>query len=177
MKKSLSLIVAIVAWSLPMVVSGQTPLVSGARVRVTTSDTQETLVGTVAALKGDTLELADVDGGEGVAAMRSVPLGAVRSLDVSRGSKGRSGLFSLIGLGVGVVSALALCAGDNCSDDFTPNTAQSAAILGVVGAGVGALVGLAARHEVWEPVSTGGLRVAAAPVRGRGIAVALTLRF
>jgi hypothetical protein len=172
-----SLILAIVTVSLPMAVSGQTPLVSGARVRVTTSDTHETLVGTVAALQGDKLELAGVDGGAGVAVVRTLRLGVVRTVEVSRGSKGRSGLFSLVGFGVGAASALALCAGDECTGDFGPNTSQSAIFLGAVGAGVGALVGLAAKHEVWQPVSPATVRVAAAPLRGRGIALALTLHF
>jgi hypothetical protein len=77
------LTLAIVTLSLPMAASGQTPLVSGARVRVTTSDTHETVVGTVAALEGDKLELADVDGGPGIASMRSFRVGAVRTVEVS----------------------------------------------------------------------------------------------
>jgi hypothetical protein len=171
------LIAAIATFSLPMAVWGQTQLLSGARVRVTTSDTRETLVGKVAGIRESALELTDVKSSAEVTPVRSLPVGALATIEVSRGSKGRSGLFSLIGLGVGVGSALALCAGDQCRGDFGPNTSQSAILLGAFGAGLGALVGLVARHEVWEPVPKESLRVAIAPARGRGIAVALSVGF
>jgi hypothetical protein len=161
----------------PAVVKAQTPPASGTRVRVTISEPPHTIVGTVAALQGDTLELADLEGKTGVAATRSLPLDSVRAVEVSRGRKGRSGLFALIGLGVGAASAFILCANDECSGEFGPNTSESVVSLALFGAGVGALAGLAVRHEVWEPVSKGSLAVVAAPVRGRGFAVALKVQF
>lgn len=171
------LMAALVALSLPIGALGQTQLAPGARVRVRTSDTKETLVGTLSALHEGVLHLADARSDGAGASARRVALASVDRIEVSRGSKRRSGLFALIGAAGGVVWALAICKDNRCSGSFEPETSRVVFGLGIAGAGVGALVGLAVRHEAWEAVPKKNLSVAIGAVRGGGLAGAITVRF
>jgi hypothetical protein len=156
----------------------------GERVRVST-EAGATHVGLITALTPGAIELErDVDGRP-----ISVPTAWMTRLEVSR-EHSRAVRGALIGLGVGVVGALALChtGEDSCVyrhfnggvNDFTN---ELPFILGGVGAIAGALIGHREfKAERWEEVSLDGLQPGLVPwqvslVPGRYGGAALRISF
>jgi hypothetical protein len=99
----------------------------------------------------------------------------ITGLDVHRGRKSAAGKGALIGLGAGAVAGVTLgfaaCAGASgspCTDDTGEGSPVAfAAVLGatgaVLGAGIGALFGLAIGTDRWEAVPLEGIRVTFTP--------------
>jgi hypothetical protein len=65
----------------------------------------------------------------------------------------------------------------NCSTESRENCWGAAAMVAAVDAGIGALIGLAIKHDDWKRVSPRTFDVAVTPVRGRGVAVAVKMSF
>jgi hypothetical protein len=137
-------------------------------------------VGMVAALETDTLV---VQVGERADALQ-VPLADVTQLEVHRGQQSRADRGVLIGAGtgaaVGVITALALCAGDKCRLDASDLSGFVAVFFGVGGAGLGAWIGSAIGSDIqtdrWEEVPLDEIRIGPSPVTPDGVAISLFLR-
>ena len=170
---------AVTTWSCGGYVA-HTSVVPGDIVRVTAPSMDvEKGVGTVAALETDTLV---VQVGERADALQ-VPLADVTRLEVHRGRQSSADTGVLIGAGAGaaagVITALALCAGDECRAYDAREL--GAVFLGVVGAGLGAgigyIIGSNIQTDRWEEVPLGELRVGLTPHGRRGLAVSLSVAF
>ena len=158
------------------------PLSPGTRVRLTTpSRPHARQVGTLLALKADSIHLRR----DGQADSLSIPIAQVTGIEVSSGlrTQGRRGMGIgfLAGAGFGVMIGLA--DGDEPPGSIIQLSAAEKAmlagsLLGVAGAVVGGVVGLASRTETWRPVRLADLsgRVGVAP-RGGGLALEVVLRF
>lgn len=117
----------------------------------------------------------------------AIPRDEVTRFEVSakRRRKGRSaGIGALIGLGVGAAAGFA--AGDDCGAPDAPSIVcfprpASAAGVGLVGAGLGAVVGMlvAPGETVWKSVDPAGLRISVmpSPSGSGGVSLALSLSF
>ncbi len=159
------------------------PIVPGVTVRVSApSVVEKHVVGSVVSLDRDTLVL----NAEGRAAPLALPLASVSVLEVHRGRKSRVGRGALIGLGVGVavggVSGFGLCEMDETKSgcEFHEHILGSLAIGaygGVLGAGIGALIGLVARTDRWETVPLERIRVGLTPHGGHGLALTASVSF
>jgi hypothetical protein len=104
---------------------------------------------------------------------------AITQLEVSRRRSNRGKVIGLGALAGAVVGgAIGLADEPDCrSGDFLCMKGASTAAGVIIGAPVGALIGLAFSHgERWESTSSDGLRVAIAPMKGGG-AVRLSFRF
>jgi len=151
----------------------------GARVRLLARDLDpEPLIGTVVEIDDETLSLR-VGEGETPAV---VPREAITRLEVSAGRKSR-GRGALIGAVVGgLVGAIALAATPEPSCGPNPwscigisKEEAAPAVIGL-GAGVGALVGLAITPgEKWTVLPSA--RVAFSPAHGRHVQISLTVVF
>lgn len=184
---SLVAALAVTTWSCAGHVA-DTSIAPGDRVRVTAPSMDlEKGVGTVAALETDTLV---VNTGERADALE-VPLADVTKLEVHRGQKSRTGRGALIGAGVGALAGVATvaiaCASTTGGCDFSESggsdelsdlaVATALVLMGtVVGAGVGAIIGLATRVDRWQAVPLDDIRVGPSPVTPDGVAVSVTLR-
>lgn len=96
-----------------------------------------------------------------------VAVGTVRTLELSRGERRRTGRGAWIGLlsgtAAGVLTGLVVCGINDCSSSGAEVDAILAVALGAAGAvagtGVGALVGSQIRSERWEEAPIAGLRI------------------
>ncbi len=163
------------------------PLVApGDKVRVSApAVVEKRMVCTVESLKPDTLALTV----EGRDELLALPIAHVTKLEVGRGQKSNAGKGALIGLGVGVVVGVTLgfaaCAGETgspCTNDVGEGSpAGFAAVLGatgaVLGTGIGALIGLAARTDRWETVPLDQIRVSLVSDRRGRLTVSASLFF
>lgn len=120
----------------------------------------------------------------------AVPFAQVTRLDVSRGRKTNVRKGLLIGLlggaTLGAVSAYAAYEEDSCEanqficigDMFSRSeeTLMGGAVVGLLGAAVGGVVGAIWRTERWEraPLGSSAGRVGLAPARGGGLALAVS---
>jgi hypothetical protein len=137
-------------------------------------------VGIVASFETDTLV---VQVGERADALQ-VPLVDLTKLEVHRGQQSSIHRGVLIGAGVGatvgVITALALCAGDQCRVDSSDLTGFGVVFFGVGGAGLGAWIGSAISSDVqtdrWEEVPLDEIRFGLSSVDNDGIEVSVTLR-
>jgi hypothetical protein len=159
------------------------PPAEGARVRVTASGVAgEGVVGDLVGIEADRIVVQRIATSELV----TIPRDDVIRLEVAttRKRKGHgAGIGALIGLGIG--AAVGFAVGDDCSAPDAPGLVcmpreGAAAGLGLAGAGVGALLGLAlSPHEtVWQPVDAAGLHVSvtpsASPAGGLGLRLSLS---
>jgi hypothetical protein len=174
---SLALVlVAVVA--MPSVAAAQisAPAVSvvlapGARVRVTTPATGR-IVGTVVSAEDDSLRVALASGSS-----LAIPRSGFSGLELSTGTKGQgwrgAGIGLLVGAGIGGAVGLATYRRSECYDDpvegffcdlvnhtsRSVTVASDAAVGGLAGVIVGALLGQAAGREQWLPVTLAGMGV------------------
>jgi hypothetical protein len=123
----------------------------------------------------------------GSAEVVAIPRAEVTRFEVSakRRQRGRSaGIGALIGLGVGAAAGFA--AGDDCGAPDAPSIVcfprpASAAGVGLVGAGLGAVVGMlvAPGETVWKTVDPVGMRISVmpSPSGSGGVSLALSLSF
>lgn len=165
--------------------SGETALAPGTRVRVTVLGPRAggvRLVGTVVALRADTLVARFDDG-----APTAVARGEMLRLEVSRGMRRRTGQGAALGaLGGALIGAVWGASSDEdcrpsnepCIDVYGTGTTAflGAAVVGGAGALVGAVVGSQARREAWRRLDVGQVRLGVAPM-GRGAALAVGIGF
>jgi hypothetical protein len=180
-----------VLWGLPGPAWSDEDVVlkAGQRVRVTLGQPLPGIAGA-----GDTLEgsVQSIDENHMVVARPAsadttqtvtVPRAAIHQLDVQEraGNHGRAALYGgLVGLGVGLVAVAAASGGSVNQNGYGPSSAGAAALLvGILGAPVGALVGVACGHDgEWRTkVPLGGIRLAVAPTQGHGTRIAFTKTF
>lgn len=160
-------------------VRAQESLEVGARVRVTAPDVADDAIsGTVASVDSASITLAVSR--KGVVSERTVPIAAMRRLEISRGRshsplKGMgTGLLvgAGIGLGLGVAAATEegnwVCEGGGCM----VYGALGGALWGTV---IGGLFGAAIGHEEWDEVTVIHPRVSVRPGAG-GVVLAVSLR-
>lgn len=115
---------------------------------------------------------------------RSYPLSVVTRLEVSRGTRSRWRTGAAVGLLAGAGGTFALLNRGDSTNPCDSSTNQDAmgmsacvgvaALGGVAGAGVGALIGKLFRTEEWQRVPTDQVRVSLAPRAGLELRVALT---
>ena len=127
-------------------------LTPGARVRVSAPDLHEpgALIGTVVALRGDTLFVRNADeGGAGL----PLPLARVERLEVSRGRRSR-GTGAALGflLGAAVGAAYGVAGHPGLAHTDISEGGEIAIYAGVAGL-LGAAIGTARGGERWERVS------------------------
>lgn len=163
------------------------PVAPGDRVRVTAPTVaKERLIGTVVKLGADTCWLEV----EGRASPLTLPLAQVYKLEVSRGRKSKAGTGSIVGFIGGAVTGAAIAAASIDEKEesfFSPDygdlsdelgsIALGAALGGVAGAGVGALIGLTIKVDRWERVPLTRMRVSIVPCRGGGRAFQISVIF
>jgi hypothetical protein len=128
------------------------PLYPGMRVRVTSSSLVTPLVGSFLQSRGDTLFFTEEAAGRGV---WSLPLNQISKLETTIGdqsshpNKIRKG--ALWGAGIGALAFGVFAANSHPSDNTRQyNSFTTGLIGGVVGAGVGALVGMRMKGEKWR---------------------------
>jgi hypothetical protein len=153
-----------------------TGLEPGARVRVAAEAVApKRMVGTLVRLDADSMQLrlSDVD------ELARVPREAITKVEISRGrrSRGRGALYgALAGLAVGAGAVLATprCEEPDCWEIFSKG--EGAALVGGLGAGLGALVGLAIPPgEKWESVPIA--QISVVPGRRGYVGVSLSFGF
>jgi hypothetical protein len=163
--------------SLPFCLAAQAPvsLDPGQRVRLQTGSRSPWVIGTLVAVDTDSLHLLLSD----TTRQLSIKRGAITRLEISHGmttdagSGARTGL--LIGAAVGAFAGFS--SGDDQSGFIRFSAGDKALMLGLAGAGFGALVGALAGsspHERWDRVPLGPARVTVLPHRG-GLIVAFRI--
>lgn len=124
---------------------------AGSRIRVTTA--RHARVGTLVSLGSDSLRYTRSRD----TAVTAIPVAAVVRLERSAGKRPATGrgakIGALVGAGFGLFLGIAASA-DNSGwwEVGAEDVAAAAAIVGVAGAGVGALIGAASKQDRWEPV-------------------------
>ena len=149
---------------------------AGARVRVTTHSHPGRRIGSLVSLDGDSLRYTRWDTSSVVA----VPLESVTRLERSIGRRSNTGrgamLGALIGGGFGLFLGIVASTDNSGWWEVGPEEiAAATAVVGVAGAGVGAVIGSLSKRDRWEPVTLTP-RVASSPHRSRTI-TRLTIRF
>ncbi len=167
----------------------------GARIRVSAQGLAATrVVGTVVALRADTLVLAPQNG----RGLLALPLESVQRLEVSRGrSSVGSTVMKHAGIGLLVGAASGALAGPyvlssacitpekdldahwQCFDDLADGEARLKAtvLFGIAGTAIGAVVGAIVGRERWEKVAQDQVRVSFAPQRDGSFALRTSVRF
>ena len=129
----------------------------GVRLRLTLDDTKKPLIGTLEAYGADTVWIRPDKH-----TTSAIPLARLKQAQFSQGMRGHAGMGALIGFLAG--AAIAIPTGLSCDCGRPDNAALVyTGILGGLGAGVGALLGTAAKTEVWRPVSLPSEQRAATP--------------
>lgn len=151
------LILAIVSLLSPRESDAQAPevLAPKTRIRYALPTDRRAIIAEVVVHRGDSLWVRRTQSADTVV----LALSTLAQLDVSRGRQGRALRGAGIGLLSGVVvgGAIGYAAGDaDCSGKFVcydkPQAAAGgAAIFGLLGAGIGALIGRESRTDRWEP--------------------------
>ncbi len=152
------------------------PVAPGDRVRVTAwSVVPGRPVGTVVSLGADTCVLEV----EGRAEPLTLPLASVTRLEVSRGQESNVGKGALTGGLIGAAFGLfvGLIVGSD-PEFFGENAfANSVAVLGGAGIGVGAIIGSLSTSDRWEEVPLERLHVSIVPQRHGGLSVSAAIIF
>jgi hypothetical protein len=173
----------LLAWSHGAPAQVPRQLVPGARVRISESHSgaATTETGTLVAIRADTLVLQPE---HRVDTLR-IPVGSVRTLEVSRGRKSRVGAGigygALVGVATGALVPLAVCGGDcgaSSVGNFTGLLVVGGAVLGAVaGSVVGGVIGAAHSGERWEQVPSDRWHLSVAPRPRGGVALAVSVPF
>jgi len=142
-----------------------TTLEVGDRVRVV--DSTRVVVGTVSWLDSESVRVEGESAED--SAEFSWALSEVETLEISQGESGRAGVGALIGFGAGFALGVAVGSDDpppcppppdycdnpfcgSCDSAVSFSPVEAGAVLGLVGAGIGAVIGVFAKTEKWEPV-------------------------
>lgn len=174
MTRRASILVLVLALP-PSAASAQEPpsIKPGTRVRVWTSTTAEPVIGKVISQDGITLALAS----DGAAPSTFVVRDSIIRIDVGhRRSRGRNALYGA--LICGGIGALVGAAGANPEAFLWNDRSEGAAFFGLIGAPVGALIGLAARPgpEKWTTTMAPPMRTARA-IAVRAPSLRISFRF
>ena len=151
------------------------------------SNLSDKLIGTIDAVRNDTLVLVASD----PSVPWTLPFRSIAKLEVSAGEGSASGIGAAIGCLSGLVigGAVGYAVGnESCgsggglgSIDFCVEKPASAVLLalggGLVGAGIGALVGSYIKTERWAYVQLENIRVGPAPQTVSGLALWMSLSF
>jgi hypothetical protein len=127
---------------------------SGSRIRITTDvRSPKPMVGTLVSADSDSLRLTSAKDQR----LLTVPTRSVVRLQMSRGQRTSTGRGALIGALAGGVTALVLGVAASTENDSWvevggPEIAAAMGILGLAGAGIGALIGSVSHHEHWDSV-------------------------
>jgi hypothetical protein len=124
--------------------------------------------GEVVAIEADTLTLRYVGSSDIV---DPIPLAYVTRVEVRRGTKGNAGTGALAGGLLGIALGVVAVASEDSSSGWYEGAGWDIAAvgtMGLLGAGLGALIGAAARTEVWQEVPLETIRIEPA---GRGAVV------
>ena len=154
------LFLLMLAYSLESVAQEPVQIVPGERVRVLAPGiSPDRVVGTVVSLDADTLMLKD--GGQ--IAPSKIPLTSVTRLDVSRGHKSGAGKGALIGAIVGAAggTVLGIVFYNHPGDEGKQSSPLIVvpALASLVGAGLGAIIGLPFKTERWKKVPLEQVRI------------------
>lgn len=158
------------------------PVALGDRVRVwAPSVGVESMVGTVLALRPDTIVIED--GRHVVLAISSVT-----KLEVSRGTRSRARTGGMVGLIAGAAAGAVICIASECSiisgsaeselleDERLSSLALATALGGLVGYGLGVLIGSTMKVDIWEEIPLRLLRVSIVPSSGGKPSVGLSVK-
>jgi hypothetical protein len=141
----------------------------GQRVRVSTPN-GPSVTGKLVEQDGTKLVVSDQKG-----SLTAIPVADVSRIELSAGRKSKALLGAVIGaavgLGVGLWAATTWCSESGCD-----NEVGGVLVLGVGGAGLGALVGAAVRTERWRQVPAGQPE-SRLPPGSSGWRVSMTFRF
>lgn len=164
--------------NIDLIAQEASPIVPGTRVRVTAPDVASgKIAGTIIiTVKADTLELKV----KGKIRPLVIPLGSITRLEVSRGRKSAAGWGAAIGFGIGAGWIAVLAATlphEPAEASSAGEVARGIAVSGGIGAGLGALVGLAIRSDSWEEVPLDRVPVGVLPQCGRGSAFSVSFAF
>jgi len=156
----------------PLAAQDNLPIAPGQRVRVSL-DGQRRIAGVLKSQDGDSIRVQQY--------WNTAPLTIARSsisgVEVSTKRHSNAGTGAAVGLVVG--SLLGAAAGAGCKGEFfCPGPAAGAASVGLLGAGLGALIGTFSHSETWASVYERRVRASfVAPTRGRGAGVGVTVAF
>jgi len=133
----------------------QDPVPFGARIRFATDSSSGLVVGTLISADPDSLQLTTAKETRAMVVRTS----SLVRFERSRGLKPATGHGAVIGGLVGVLTGLALGVAASAEEDNGccyevggAEIAGASAVLGLFGAGIGALIGSASHREKWEPV-------------------------
>ncbi len=185
------LVVALVLTaSVDLAAQQESTVAPGSRIRVSAPTvSSRPIVGEVVAVHSDTLVIdasAWVRGRTQWERLEEaeIPLGSLTRLEVSQGKKSNVGKGALIGglVGAGVGLALGLAASAEDSEGFAPVGPEGAgdvlgvsAIMGGLGAGIGALIGAISPGERWKEVPLDRLRIDVTPVASGALGMGVRL--
>ncbi len=170
-----ALFLAVIPFTVPRAL-GQEPAV-GERVRVrTVSDSPGKVIGVLKTREPAYLVVHSED-----ATPTTIAWADISRLEVSRGTKSNAGKGALIGggvgAGIGVFAVVLTCAGDSpLVEDCGAAEVAGGLLIASIGAGVGALIGMAARTEKWVDVPPDRWQIEVSPDPNGGVAVGVNLR-
>ena len=167
----LSVIAVLLGFALPNGITAQerSPVVEGARVRVSATEFGgKWCTGTLVEWSTDTLTVNCWRTVERSWEEAQFPLSSISSLEVSRGRKSNVGKGALIGglLGAGAGLASGIIVANVFEEEEASIILLSMVSYGFVGAGVGALIGLASKSDRWEEVPLDRLKVSIVGTKG-----------
>jgi hypothetical protein len=156
-----------------------TGLAPGRRIRVHQPD-KHTVVGNFVAIDSASLGLETTPGDT-----LQIARARITGVDLSVGTKSKTGQGALSGLMYGALGGVALgllaSAGQDPNELFYVSPGAAAAggalMFGAIGAGVGALIGSGKRTDRWEPTVWPVRVIAPGGQAGNGVALGMHLRF
>jgi hypothetical protein len=193
MSRSFLSSVLVFAWiTLPaadVVAQDRAVIGEGERIRISATESGEQLfVGEVVALSSETLTVNYWEPIDRNWEVLDFPVSSINSLEVNRGTRSHAGkgalLGGLIGGGFGLAAGIAAASYDCSADPWDWDGCWywgeagiipvSTITFGLLGAGVGALIGMLSRSDQWEPIPPDRLRVRVSPTSD-GIALAFSV--
>ena len=147
--------------------TGATPAMpeAGARIRLTALvPERERWIGPFVSLARDTVTMRDEGPSD---TLVTVPALRVTRFEISQGNHGNGLRGAGVGLGIGALLGAAIGAAGTSDNDYIVSRGAGAAagalLLGVLGAGLGAVIGATAHSERWSTVPLENLRSTAKP--------------
>lgn len=145
-------------------------ITEGTRVRVRAPSIRDkSFKGTLVGIDSGSLTL-ELDGSHD---HEIVPLSALKKLEVNVGQKGNAGAGFVLGFGAGagVAALVSLGMGSESGE-----TVKGVAILGGIGAAIGALTGALIKTEHWKKTDIERFQVSLGPAAGGGVGVSVQIK-